>query len=508
MSSIFSYFRKRPHLLILGFILLTGLFFRTYKVIERFDFAADGDLFSWIVKDIVVNGHFRLIGQLTTAPGIFIGPFWYYLITPFMMLTNMDPIGAIIPTVIIGVLTVFSYYFVFSKLFNTKVGLIISFLYAILLNAVQLDRRVVPSTPTVLWHVWYFYSVVSLARGNYKVLPLLGVLIALIWHIHIALLPALIAIPVAMIVAKKLPNRKQLITSLAAFFITSIPLILFETRHGFQQTISIFQNFFITTKLLQAPLIKSEGATGLYKFQQVLEMITKNINNLFFSPQSFETTQNFIFILLILLSALFLVKKKLLSFKEVIVFYAWVLGVIGFFSLSSSPISEYYFANIEIIFLTIVSLLLYFLFKNSKLGKVIVIAILGIVLIKNTNFMINQYYYSKGYVARKETVDFIVKDAKEKGYPCIGISYITTPGENVGFRYFFYLKNQHLVHPSVDIPVYNIVIPDELSLREVRQKFGHIGVIPPVKIPSKEIIEKSCQTPDTNLTDSMFGYVN
>ena len=64
---------RRSHLLILALILVIGLFFRSYQLTERFEFAHDGDLYSWIVKDIVVNHHFRLIGQLTSAPGIFIG---------------------------------------------------------------------------------------------------------------------------------------------------------------------------------------------------------------------------------------------------------------------------------------------------------------------------------------------------------------------------------------------------------------------------------------------------
>lgn len=75
---------KRLPLITLFIIPLIGLFFRTYKVIDRFNFDQDGDLASWIVKDIVVNYHPRLVGQLTTAPGIFIGPFYYYLIALFI----------------------------------------------------------------------------------------------------------------------------------------------------------------------------------------------------------------------------------------------------------------------------------------------------------------------------------------------------------------------------------------------------------------------------------------
>lgn len=188
---------KRSYLFLLGFILLIGLFFRTYQVINRFEFAADGDLYSWIVKDILVNQHIRLIGQHTSAPGIFVGPLFYYLLIPFFLLFKMEPIGAIILVTTIGVLTTLSYYFVFTKLFNNRVGLIAAFLQATLLALVQFDRMVVPSTLTNIWVIWYFFVVVSLSRGNYQVLPFLGILIGLIWHIHIALIPALIAIPAA-----------------------------------------------------------------------------------------------------------------------------------------------------------------------------------------------------------------------------------------------------------------------------------------------------------------------
>lgn len=144
---------KNLHLVILLLILLLALFFRTYDVVNRFEFAHDGDLYSWIVKDIVVENHLRLIGQLTTAPGIFIGPAFYYMLIPFFLLTKMDPVGAVIPVTAIGVLTVASYYYVFARLFDRKAGLIAAFLYAVLLSPVYFDRRIVPSTPTNFWLV-------------------------------------------------------------------------------------------------------------------------------------------------------------------------------------------------------------------------------------------------------------------------------------------------------------------------------------------------------------------
>lgn len=489
---------KRPQLLLLIAIILLALFFRIYKAVERADFGHDADLFSWIIKDIVVERHFRLVGQETSAPGIFIGPFFYYLLVPFFLVFNMDPAAIIVPLTIIGILTVLSYYFVFTKLFNYKVGLIISFLYAVLISsAVWFDRRWAPSTPTNLWTIWYFFTVVMISRGKYWVLPILGVLIGLIWHIHIALLPALIAIPFALLAARKLPNFSQIIKFTIALIITSIPLVIFELRHDFGQTLSFLQNF----------ATQHEGATGVYKLQIVLDMVTKNINSLLFTPHSFKITNNFLFPISILISSFWLVKVKLIKIKDLIPLYGWVIGVVLFFSISSSPISEYYFYNIEIIFLTIISLLLYYVFKSATFGKVLVIGLLIIISSKNIYSQFTQNTYHKGYVEKKAVVDYIYRDSKEKGFPCFSINYITSPGENVGFRYFFYLKNVHIAVPGRGSPVYSIVIPDEYALEEVKVKYGHIGVIPPKEIPSKELMVEACSGQNTNLTDPMFGYV-
>lgn len=489
---------KRPQLFLLILIILLAFFFRTFKVIERADFGHDADLFSWIVKDIILDGHPRLIGQETSAQGIFIGPLFYYLLVPFFIAFNMDPAAIIVPLTIIGILTVLSYYFVFTKLFNYKVGLIISFLYAVLIScAVWFDRRWAPSTPTNLWTIWYFFTVVMISRGKYWVLPILGVLIGLIWHIHIALLPALFAIPIAFIVSKKIPPKSQIVKFIVALVVSSIPLIIFELRHNFSQILNLLQN--LTTR--------HEGATGFYKFQIVIEMVTRNLNSLFFAPQSFKITNNFLFPVILLISSLWLVKSKIVKLKEFIPMYGWVFGVVLFFSISSSPISEYYFYNIEIIFLVIVGLLLYSLFKSSTIGKFLVMALLIFIASKNIYSQITQDTYHKGYAEKKALVDYTINDAKERQFPCFSLNYITSPGENVGFRYFFFLKNAHIAVPGRGSPVYSIVIPDEYAKDEIDIKYGHIGVIKPKEIPTKELMLDACSGQNTNLTDPMFGYV-
>lgn len=481
------------------FVIALGLFFRSYQIVERFEYAHDGDLYSFIIKDIAVDGHFRLIGQLTSAPGVFVGPLFYYLLLPFVLLTKMDPIGAVIPITIMGILTVFSYFVVFERLFRKEVGLIASFLQATLLSQVWFDRAVVPSTPTNLWIVWYFFVVINLTRGNFSVLPILGILIGLIWHIHIALLPPLIVIPFAIFLSQKIPAKKYIILFLITLFITSLPLLVFEIKHGFSQTISFVQNF----------TVDQGGGKGADKLNLLTIKLARNISRLYFYPHApkFPTEDPYVaMMVLVLVSGIFLVKKKLLSKAELKVFYIWVVGVALFYTFSSVVLSEYYITNLEIIFLVVPAFWFYYLYKNFKWGKWIVLFILAAILIKNLTFFLTQDLPQKGYVSRKLVAQFIAEDANKRGFPCVAVSYLTKPGEDVGFRYFFYLNNLHVNQVKSGSPIYTVVIPLELASDSLDRRFGQMGVIVPKEISSQEKIKESCSGQNSNLTDPLFGF--
>lgn len=487
-------FLKNNWILIL--IISLGFFFRTYQIVERFEFAHDGDLYSWIIKDMVVDGHFRLIGQLTTAPGVFIGPLFYYLLTPFFILFNMDPVGSLIPITVLGMLSIISYYFVFSRLFSKQTGLIAAFLHTTLFSPVVFDRAVVPSTPTHIWMIWYFYVVLNLVRGNFKVLPILGILIGLIWHIHVALLPPLLAIPAAIILARKIPPKVEIIKFIAALLIFSLPLIIFELKHNFSQTLSLAGNL----------LSDQGGSKGLEKLNLILVYLGRNISRFFLYPQMVPEVTFRAWFFIILLPVLIFLRSGILKTKEFMVLFFWVAGVIVFYTFSSTIISEYYFTNLEVIFMMIVSLSLAKLLNQGKWWQVILIILLVGLLIKNIYFFVNQSFYKKGYLERKEAASFISNHAKEQGFPCVAVSYITKPGGNVGFRYFFYLNKLHVNQPWSGSPVYTIVNPPELAEGKKERLFGQIKVIPPEKVSSKEEIAKSCSGENSNLTDSLFGF--
>src|SRR3989344_6814709 len=99
-------------------IVVVGLFLRVYKYDQLFGYNHDNDLAGWIVKDIVVDKHLRLIGQETSTQGIFIGGLFYYLQVPFYLLFKMDPVGVTLLGALLGVIYVTGIYLMVRKGFS------------------------------------------------------------------------------------------------------------------------------------------------------------------------------------------------------------------------------------------------------------------------------------------------------------------------------------------------------------------------------------------------------
>lgn len=156
--------------------------------LDRFIYAHDNDLASWIVKDILVDRHFRLIGQETSSGGVFIGPLFYYSLIPFYLIGNMDPAPVIAFSWIIGLAAIASIYFVVTRLHGRRAGIICALFYSASYLIVITEREVVPTTPVMLWSIWAYYTAHLLFAGNRRGLWLATGLLALVWHINLALI--------------------------------------------------------------------------------------------------------------------------------------------------------------------------------------------------------------------------------------------------------------------------------------------------------------------------------
>jgi 4-amino-4-deoxy-L-arabinose transferase-like glycosyltransferase len=479
---------------ILILILIIGFFLRVFKVRELFMYGHDQDLAGWFVKDIIENRHLRLIGQETSTQGIFIGPIYYYLLIPFYLISGMDPIGGVAMITVLGMFSIWSFYYVFKKVFTEREGLIAAFIYAVSFYTIFNDREVAPTMPVLVWTVWYFYGLNLLLKGKQKKGFLIaGILIGLIWHLNMALVLLLPLIPLSILLSKKKIQPRQLLHGLFAILLLSLPLALFEMRHDFSQV----KAFILSLTTDQHAIV-----SGYEQFLRTIHLLSKNADGLIWGsiqPVSYETTT---FLLLALFS--YLVYKKIIKKHLAIIFSGWLILYIGFFSIYSKNLSEYYLNGTILLWISVLTLGISCLFsqqKSKKYGVGILVIFSVLNLIRFFNIEINQ----SGYLERKAVVAEIRQNAENQDYPCVAISYITKPGYDLGYRYLFWLEKLHVNRPKSESPVYTIVYPLRQDI-EVDKTFGAIGLIyPDYSRYTKEGIEESCSGENQNLTEPMYG---
>lgn len=491
---------KNKNLVILGLILVVGLVMRLYNFEKSFIFAHDQDLYSWIAKDIVINRHLRLVGQITSVDGVFIGPLYYYLMAATYLLFGMNPLSAVVPLTIIGLVTVLSFYIFGKKYFSERIGLIMAFIYAVSYGAVSYDRWSCPTELAILWTVWFLYLIFGMFRKKVKLIPLFGILIGLTYHIHIALVPIL---PVAILAffitggsfkenLQKIKIKNVLITA-SLFFLVSSPFWIFELKHDFSQVRSVLV---ATQKDLGQP-------TGFLKFKKVVNASAVEMQQRLITGWRIKPIE--IIWIFFLLMTFVVYKNKKIKGKEMVAIFLWIL-IIGMAQFTSKRIvSEYYFTNYTAIFILMISLF-FDIFLNKKYLSKVVFGIGGVYLLANclwlvkiTEEMNDSYYY------RKQLVEYIKADQQKNNYPCVGINYVAKFGDGVGFRYLFWYEKLNVIKPSGSVPTYNIIIPWETSASEIDKNIGRFGIVLPTQ--TKASSNEWCQAAENQL-DPLLGYVD
>jgi len=122
---------NKKELIILGIILLIASFCRLYKISSYMTFLGDEGRDVIIVRRLLVEGHPPLIGPGTSVGNMYLGPLYYYMMAPALLLANFSPIGPAVMIAILGIITVAFVWWVGRIWFSKSAGLIAAGLYAI-----------------------------------------------------------------------------------------------------------------------------------------------------------------------------------------------------------------------------------------------------------------------------------------------------------------------------------------------------------------------------------------
>ena len=403
-------------------------FVRLFRLADFAMFLSDQGRDAIIVKRIVTGEHFPAIGAPTSIGQVYLGPFYYYLIAPFLRLFSFDPSGLAFAVAFYSILGLIACYLLIKKISGKRTAFLFFILAGFSSAMVESSRfswnpNLLPMFSFLTLSFYYL----MLKEKKYRYAISFGSFFAFSLQLHylsaLMILPLFLFLLLSVLYHKDiLLILKQLFVSFVVFLFWNIPLLIFDLRHDFLNSKN-FSRLFTEQSMLESGSLFSR--------------LTQTSAN-FFSPLSMITLPNSLIIFIILfiffLSAFLLVNRKGSSF--LFIHLLNVNGYILFFSLVNSPRYPHYFGPVFFSMFFLIASLFNIVWKKPLYGKVFV----GVVLILYLYANVRQYDF-----LRREPGNQILHAKTVAGFlaPKIGnkpFNIATWPVEFAEDHYLYFLE--------------------------------------------------------------------
>lgn len=225
-------------LVILAFIFRI-LFIFQGGVSFHYDMARD----AFIAQQIWQFHDLKIIGPPTSAPGLYHGVLYYYLIAPFYMLGNGDPRVVAVFLSFLNSLVIIPVMLLARDLFKSnRLTILAGILFAVSFEAIQYASWISNPAPAVLTVALFFLFLRLWQKGKNYGLYLATLSAALSTQFQFFLIYLFLLIPIFGIIYKIKPNKKVIGISI---LITALGLInFFIATIKFKTTSQVLAGFF------------------------------------------------------------------------------------------------------------------------------------------------------------------------------------------------------------------------------------------------------------------------
>ncbi|PJE63873.1 hypothetical protein COU89_00905 [Candidatus Roizmanbacteria bacterium CG10_big_fil_rev_8_21_14_0_10_45_7] len=222
-------------------ILLIALFFRLYRIEATMTFLEDEGRDLLIAKRMIDTSRPVLLGPQTSTGNMYLGPLYYYLITPALILFGMNPVGPAVLIALSGVVTVYLLYYLGRKWFSNQAGYLAAILFAVLPFSVAVTRaswnpNLVPLIATLMLVV---YDKLVYGRATYRVWFTYGLLVGVMVQLHYMALVycGVLSLSIAWHLRHKFAKlARGLVPALIGLVMMLLPFIIFEIRNDWVNT--------------------------------------------------------------------------------------------------------------------------------------------------------------------------------------------------------------------------------------------------------------------------------
>ena len=408
-------------------IVVIALFFRFYNLENRYSFEWDQEDDALKVMEMINLHKPRLIGpRVANDNSFFVGPYHYYFLLPFYLLTNGDPVAGAYAAITVGIVTCLIAYFISNSIFGSPSGFIAGLIFAI--------------TPSLAsWNVMYasiyslliFYFCLQLIQSRQSHFFYLSIFfLSLAANTH--LVPASLIIPVAfsILASGYRPKLKNILIGFILFIIPFFPLIVFDFRHQFLNITKLIG--FVTQRQVSPTYFPFLFLRSFWRSLGVFNLL----------PVVLER----ITVLVLLLGGILSIK----ILKNKLLFTIWILTPLFLLSFYRGDIPEYYYGSVTVLIPIFTAAVL----AKIKPKFIIILLLLPFVFLKTKQVMSDKSHVSLG--SKKSVINSILKDSQNQKF---SISYNLPSGWNSGYEYLFQKYPQKIANAPLRYFIYHTSSP-------------------------------------------------
>ncbi len=220
-------------------LLVVAAFLRLYRLGKFATFLSDQGRDAIIIKRILAFEHLPAIGAPSSLGQVYLGPFYYYLIAPFLAIFRLQPVGLVFGVALISIVGIIASYTIVKTIINKPTALYFVVLLAFSFVNINLARfSWNPNLLPLFAFLTLFFFYKALAGQNLLESFLFGAFLSFSIQLHylaIFLILPIVLITIDFVLSNnsKLNLLKKILISLVAFILFSSPLLIFDLRHGF-----------------------------------------------------------------------------------------------------------------------------------------------------------------------------------------------------------------------------------------------------------------------------------
>lgn len=415
---------------ILVFILAVAAFCRLYKIDQYMTFLGDEGRDVIVVRRIFTQLHPPLIGPGTSVGNMYLGPLYYYMMAPALLLANFSPVGPAVQIALLGIVTILFVWWVGREWFGRIGGLIAAGLYAISPTVIIYSRsswnpNIMPFFALLsvysIWRVWN--------KHEFGWLVTLGISFAFVLQSHYL---GLLLFPTLLIFwyLSKVPKRFTFY-ALGVFAALMSPLLIFDIRHNF-----------MNAKAFYAFVATHDGTVSL-SVRQLITKLPEVLNQMNITLAGGGNAISGYAISAVFVIALVLFIRARLN-PAYHLLLSWVIfGLIGF-AFYKLPIYDHYFGFLyPVPFLLIGGIGESIQKRGGIIGKIIFYTFCtGLVV---TNLLNNPLRYAPNKQLQR-SMDVAKKVLSEEQGKPFDLAVLAERNYEDGYRYFLELWGGTVLH--------------------------------------------------------------